>query len=247
MGINLKDELAAYKSLTELLTKAEETRILYQTLRLPLPDPLRRLLGSNGNSAVSGSAAGKSHIASPIPPMPPEAESDWAWVKVEECSPHTLVKAVLRRDPEPTKSKDIYEKVVALGLRVSLGTVSNAATRLQTYGILDRDDENRWLLKKTEEAGIIHEGYVWGPRGTFTSQELAAHRREAILYILSKFPGGLQMAQITAQLQAADWLRAEVNKYLTKGDVENLAGANKIHRIAGHSKKWQLTQHEEAT
>jgi len=242
--VNLKNEMEATKSLLELLQKADETRALYQKLRLPLPDPLKRLLGSGNNGSGLNSGTGTISTESPIPPMPPEADSDWAWVKTVDCSPHTLVKALLRQSPDPAKSKELYEKIAQLGLRVSLGTVSNAANRLQTYGILDRDSEDRWFLLKQEEAGVIHEGYLWGPKSTFNPPELAAHRREAILFILSKSAGGLQMAQITAQLRAADWLRADVNKDLTKGDVEKLVGENKIHRMPGYSKKYQVSHSE---
>ncbi len=244
MGINLKGEMEATKSLLELLAKADETRSLYEKLRLPLPDPLRRLLGSNANGLRSSSMNGSTAVESPVPPMPPEADSDWAWVKLEDCSPHTLAKAILRQSPEPLRSKEIYEKVVGYGLNVSLGTVSNAATRLETYEIFTRDTEGRWHMAKPDEAGVVHEGYLWGPRDTFSSQELAAHRRDAILFILSNAAGGLQMAQITAQLRAVDWLRADVNKDLTKGDVEKLLGQGKIHRMPGYSKKYQLTHSE---
>lgn len=236
--------MEATRSLLELLAKADETRSLYEKLRLPMPDPLRRLLGSNSNGAHGSSMNGSFAMDSPVPPMPPEADSDWAWVKLVDCSPHTLAKAILRQSPEPLRSKELYERVAGYGLSVSLGTVSNAATRLQTYGVFTRDLEGRWHMAKPDEAGVIHEGYLWGPKETFAPQELAAHRRQAIIFILSKTAGGLQMAQITAQLRAVDWLRAEVNKDLTKGDVEKLVGEGKIRRMPGYSKKYQMSQLE---
>ena len=89
----------------------------------------------------------------------------------------TLIKALLRGS-EGLRSKELYEQIIPLGIEASLGTVSNAAVRLEGHGIVTRGDDQRWKLVKPEMAGVIGErGYVWGPADSFTMQELAAHRR----------------------------------------------------------------------
>ncbi|MGC2193227.1 MAG: hypothetical protein WA628_01040 [Terriglobales bacterium] len=237
MPVSLKDELAASKMLVDLLEKAEQTRQFYQGLRLPLPDALRRLLGSNGTGLETGTGSAASFK---LPAMPPEAGDDWAWILVKECSPGTLIKVLLRQPKTALRSKELFERINALDVVASLGTVSNAAVRLETQEVITRDPQGAWTLAKSDEAGILYEGYVWGPQSIFTVHELAAHRREAILQILRKWPGGLQMVQLTEHLRQLEWLRAPVNKDLVKADLDRLQGEGKVRRALGHSKKWVL-------
>ena len=217
--------------LVDLLEKAEQTRQFYQGLRLPLPDALRRLIGSKGVGATSEFK---------LPAMPPEATDDWTWIPLAESSPVTLVRALLRVATAPLKSKELYEQANAMGINVSLGTISNAAVRLETQQIIRRDDDGAWLIAKPDQAGVILEEHMWGPQSIFTAQELAAHRREAVLQILGKWPGGLQMVQLTEHLRQLEWLRAPVNKDLVKADLDRLQGENRVRRALGHSKKWVL-------
>jgi hypothetical protein len=223
--------------LVDLLEKAEETRRVYQSLRLPLPDALRRLIGSNGTDEAGGAASGFK-----LPAMPPEAADDWTWIPLAESSPGTLVRALLHVATGPLKSKELYEQINAMGINASLGTVSNAAVRLETQEIIRRDVGGGWVIAKPDQAGIISEGHMWGPQSIFTAQELAAHRREAIIQLLRKWSGGLQMVQLTEQLRQLDWLRAPVNKDLVKADLDRLQGENKVRRALGHSRKWVLVE-----
>lgn len=236
MAVNLKAELEASKSLVDLLELADRTRQLYQSARLPLPDALRRLLGSN-NTQHDGYSATLAQSA--VPPNPPEAEHDWAWVPLSESAPVTLIKALLRRN-DGLRSKELYEQIAALEIEASLGTVSNAAVRLESHGIIVRDvDSQAWKLVKPEMAGVIGDGYVWGPPDSFTMQELAAHRRQAILQLLGANHGGLQLVQLTEELRKLGWVRAPINKDLLKGDMDWLLGKHKVRRI-GNSRKWGL-------
>src|SRR5262245_48124969 len=129
--------------LVDLLEKAEETRRFYQSLRLPLPDALRRLIGSNSSSESVGVSGGFK-----LPTMPPEAADDWTWIPLAESSPGTLVRALLRVARAPLKSKELYEQINAMGISASLGTVSNAAVRLETQEIIIRDVSGGWLIAK---------------------------------------------------------------------------------------------------
>jgi hypothetical protein len=235
MAVNLKAELEASKSLVELLELADRTRQLYQSARLPLPDALRRLLGSNGN-LDEGIIAGA--LQKIVPPIPPEAEADWSWVPQNEGAPMTLIKAILRANPTPLRSTELHERIVQLGIDASLGTVSNAAVRLEGNGIIKRED-GCWSLINVKEAGVIFGGHIWGPRETFTAQELAAHRRLAILQILAAKTGGLQLVQITEELRRTEWVHAPINKDLVKADMDGLLGKRKVRRI-GNSRKWGL-------
>ena len=234
MAVNLKAELEASKSLVELLELADRTRQLYQGARLPLPDALRRLLGSNGVPQTGYSTP----LAQAIPPIPPEAEHDWAWVPLVECSPITLIKALLRGS-DGLRSKELYEQITPLGIEASLGTVSNAAVRLESHGIVTREDDQRWKLVKPELSGVISEGYVWGPADSFTMQELAAHRRQAILQLLGANHGGIQLVPLTEELRKLGWVKAPISKDLLKGDMDWLLARNKVRRI-GNSRKWGL-------
>jgi hypothetical protein len=235
MAVNLKAELEASRSLVELLELADRTRQLYQSARIPLPDALRRLLGSG----VGGDELAAVIPQPSLPPSPPEADADWSWIPLTDGAPTSLIKAILRGQNEGMRSKDLYERIRSFGARSSLGSVSNAAVKLQEQGVLERSDDGSWKLLKSEAAGIIHEGHLWGPKNTFRPQELAAHRRGAILYVLRINPGGLQLAQITDQLRRMDWIRAPINKDLVKGDMDWLLGERKVRRIT-NSRKWVL-------
>ena len=137
------------------------------------------------------------------------------------------------------RSKELYRRIIPLGIEASLGTVSNAAVRLESHGIVTRGDDQRWKLAKPEMAGVIGEGYVWGAADSFTMQELAAHRRQAILQLLGANHGGLQLVQLTEELRRLGWVRAPINKDLLKGDMDWLLGKHKVRRI-GNSRKWGL-------
>jgi len=98
-----------------------------------------------------------------------------------------------------------------------------------------------WSLLSPESAPILHDGYIWGPPEIFTTQELAVHRREAILHLLRFYRAGLQTSQIIELLQKCAWVHAPVNKELVQDDVQLLSKAEKIRR-RGNSRKWELAR-----
>jgi hypothetical protein len=228
--------MEAYRALANLLEQAERTRSLFQQAGVSVPDTLQRLL--RGDSTASGSNAGSIFR----PPAPPEAEPDWVWISIADTTATTLSLAIVRGTREPLTTREIRERIVALGStheRVLVGTVANAGTRAAQHGDISRDEEGRWILLKKEAAAIIHEGNVWGPPRVFQMQELAAHRRDAIVHLLRQNPVGLQQMQISAMLKQGDQLSSEIpsNKDLIKADMEAMNGA-RVRRV-GNSKKWE--------
>ena len=81
-------------------------------------------------------------------------------------------------------------------------------------------------------------GICGGPREIFQKSEIAGHRRDAILHVLSNFDSGLQTRQLVEQLGRCSWVHAPVNKDLIKTDLEMLAELGKVRR-RGNSKKWE--------
>jgi hypothetical protein len=77
----------------------------------------------------------------------------------------------------------------------------------------------------------------------FGIHDVAAHRRESILHILSGYTTGLQIVQIVDQLRKCSWVHAPVNKDLLKADMEVLQEREKARR-RGNSKKWEALKTE---
>jgi hypothetical protein len=124
---------------------------------------------------------------------------------------------------------------------VSSGSISNIGTRLNGKSIQRQDDG--WVIVDPSKAGIIKDGFLWGPPSIFEKHELAAHRRDAILHLLKHYNAGLQAVQIVEQLHNCHWIQAPINKDLLKADLEVLQQAGKIRR-RGNSKKWELVANE---
>lgn len=89
-------------------------------------------------------------------------------------------------------------------------------------------------------APILFEGRLWGPANIFQKYEIADHRREAILWLLQKFPGQ-QIVQIVERLQDCEWVRAPKNKDLVKADMQILEKDGLVER-RGNTRKWQLVE-----
>jgi hypothetical protein len=207
---------------------------------MSLPEPLKRLLAVNGaGNAVSGPPA----IPAPQkPPMPPGAKSDWVYIQEKDATATSIALAILNGSKEPIRAKEIIEKVTAILPNVLRGSINNIGSRLAESRLIDRTEEG-WTLAKPESAGIIHEGNLWGPREIFQKSELAAHRRDAIIHVLSNFDSGLQVRQLVEQLSRCSWVHAPVNKDLVKVDLEILAELGKVRR-RGNSKKWEGVREE---
>lgn len=233
-------EQQAIQSLMRLLEHAKECEGLYVRARMSLPEPLKRLLAVNGTgNAVAGPPA----IPAPQkPPMPPGAKSDWIYIQEKDATPTSIALAILHGSKEPIRAKEIIVKVTAILPNVLRGSINNIGSRLAESGLIYRTREG-WTLAKIESAGILYEGNLWGPRDIFQKSELAAHRRDAILHVLSNFDSGLQTRQLVEQLGRCSWVHAPVNKDLLKADLEILSRLGKVRR-RGNSKKWEVIKGE---
>ena len=167
-----------------------------------------------------------------------EVGDDWISVAIDETTATSLVLAVLRQAKEPLPAKEVVEMVTHINPHIPRGSINNIGTWLART-IIHRTDEG-WRLLDPPRAGIICDGYLWGPKGIFDKQEIAAHRREAILQILRAFPSGLQTVQFVDQLRATPWVHAPASKDLVKADMELLEGYGKVRKIS-NSRKWCLS------
>jgi hypothetical protein len=238
-------EEEAYKSVMALLEQARMCQQLHERAGLALPERVQRLLGLSSNGPGKPHVQARSTIS--IPPLnypkPKDATGDWLSIDVKDAQATTVALAVLRGEGVPMRAKDVTAKVSAYLPNVTGGTLANAATRLVDEGIIERTEDG-WKLLKPTEAGIIHEGRLWGTRSIFGKQELAAHRRESIIHILTYFTGGLQIVQIVEQLNSCAWMQAPANKDLLKADIEILAADKRKIRRVGNTRKWTLAQSE---
>jgi hypothetical protein len=169
--------------------------------------------------------------------MPPAAKSDWVWIRQEDATPTSIALALLRAAKEPVRARDIVAQVMEILPNVPKGSVNNIGTRLS--GKLIGRTEDGWRLISQDSAGMLNEGYLWGPREIFQKYELAAHRRDVILHVLVFFQSGLQSRQLLDQLRHCAWVHAPANKDLLKADLEVLDKEQKIRRV-GNSGKWEL-------
>lgn len=235
MTHNLKAEMEAYRSLADLLEQAEKVRGLFERAGSSLPDALQRLVKSNGHVRTqSPDAAFK-----PTNP-PPECDSDCVWVDLKSATAGTLALAVLRASNSPLTTREIHERVQKLpGMGdVLMGTIANTGTRAFENKAITRTENGHWQLVDPDKAPLIHGEHVWGNPNAFQMQELAAHRRNAIVHLLRQSPVGLQQMQIVAQLRQNDLVHPAipVSKSLVKADLEAMDG--RVRR-RGNSKKWE--------
>lgn len=238
-------EQEAVRSLMDLYEQAKKCQGLYGRARMGLPEPLQRFLGMSENGAKFPAVRPERNLAQVPPPErnnePQEAGPEWICIAVADATPTSVALAVMRSAGGSIRSRDVSERVVELLPNVPHGSVANIGTRLD--GILIQRGESGWQLTKPDSAGVIHEGFLWGPPSIFGKQELAAHRRDAILHILKHFSTGLQTIQLVEQLRNCAWVKAPVNKDLVKADMEVLQDKGKVRR-RGNSKKWEAVRDE---
>lgn len=235
-------EEQAFRSLSELYASARRTKELFETAGLPLPDALKRIIGMN-----EATAKDSQRIVIPPPEVrsrPQGVGPGWIAVDIADSTPLTIVPAVLRKQASPIRNKDLVANVTELLPQVASGSVTNTLSRLKAPGIIDRVDDG-WVLAKPESAAVIHDGKLWGPSSVFQKTEIASHRRAVIVYLLGRFPSGLQALQITEHLHSCEWLHAPVNKDLVKMDLQALVEDKKIRR-RGNTKKYELAPEREA-
>ena len=237
----IQSETEAIQSLVSLYEQARRCRELYDRAQMALPEPLKRFLGLDQPEHKSSAPTRlTANIPAPQKKRPDGADADWLWVNARECSPTTLIPAVLRAASEPLSAKAVIEAVTNLAPQLVTGSIYNASTRLQRTGIINRSGgrHGKWELKKPETAAVIDDGFLWGAKSMFLKDELAAHRREAIMHVLKHFEMGLELVQIVEQLRNCSWVKAPVNKDLLKADVEIMEAAHKIRR-RGNTRKWE--------
>jgi hypothetical protein len=240
----IKAEQEAYRGMTELLERVQDVQQLFERAGLALPERFQRLLEAPANGAKERAVTrGASRVPPLVYPAPVEATGEWISIDMKEAQATCVALAVLRAEGAPIRPKDLNTRVASILPDVTSGTLANAGTRLADDNIIDRTDDG-WSLLKKEGAGVIHEGRIWGPPKIFGKQEIAAHRREAVLHVLANFPTGLQIVQIVEQLKGCSWVHAPVNKDLLKGDMNILLDEkHKVKRV-GHSRKFTLAHGE---
>jgi hypothetical protein len=234
-------ESAAARSLVDLFEQAKKCQQLYEQAHMALPEPLRRVLGLNGSD---GRNVGPKAPAIPAPERrdaPKEATADWVRIDAKAASTTAITLAVLRSAKKPMRARDLNDRVLAILPNILRGSISNVGTRLEGT-LIQRTDEG-WSLIDPNKAGIVHNGFLWSPIEALGKQEIAAHRREAIVYILQLFNSGLQIVQIVEHLGNCEWVHAPMNKDLVKIDVQILSEEGKVRR-RGNTKKWEFVPPE---
>jgi hypothetical protein len=235
----LTAEQDAYQSVVELYQQIQKSVQLHQRAGLQIPDVLRRAMSVNGSGSKSnGRVASVSHIPAPMwRNKPDEAKPDWIRVELKQCTPTALVLAILRESKGPVRHRDLVTRVSEILPHVPSGSISNVGTRLE--GKLIERTPDGWKLIDIQSAGIMKDGALWGPPSIFGKYELAAHRREAILYLLEHHETGLELVQIVEELRKCSWVHAPTNKDLVKGDIEILDSDGAIRR-RGNTRKWEV-------
>src|SRR5882724_10941898 len=168
-------EREAFAKLVKLLTDAEECKRLFEAAGMPIPDTLKRVLGTaNGHGKMSVP------LLSIIPPhranRPSESEEGWISVPIEEATATSLVLANLRDSDKSLPARRVVELVIGINPKIPRGSINNIGTRLS--GTLIKRGDDGWSLVDRKNAPLLRDGFLWGPRAVFDKQELAAHRRE---------------------------------------------------------------------
>lgn len=235
MARDFKATAEAYQKFAKALEELEASRRLFEAAGEPLPEKLKEFFGlhRNGRSVTP--------LVTIMPPprkhRPNDAEDDWISIPIKDATATSLVLSILRRTGKPLSAKDVVESVAELNPLITRGSIHNIGTRLDAKSIKRTDDG--WTAIDPSKAAVIDGEYLWGPKEIFDKQELAAHRREAILTILRSIPGGLQTVQIVEMLRGTEWVHAPASKDLVKADMELLEAHNKVRR-SGNSKKWVI-------
>src|SRR5260370_32742253 len=233
MPRDFKATAEAYQKFAQALEELESSRKLFELAGEPLPEKLKEFFGINRNHGRA------SEISVTITPpqrvsRPEEAADEWLSIPVKDATATSLVLAVLRKTNRPVPAKEVVELVHRMNPMLTGGSIHNIGTRLDGK-IIHRSDAG-WTLIDVDKAGFVHDGYLWGPKQIFDKQELAAHRREAILTILKGIPGGLQTVQLVELLRSTAWVQAPASKDLVKADMELLEAHSKVRKISNSRK-----------
>lgn len=237
---DLQNQIEATESYLRLLNEARECRKLYLRAGMQLPPLLAMMFEEQNQGAVQLTLGmgGPDIDSSRLSTKPPEAEDDWISLRAEDASPTTVALALLRgQNGRPIRAKDLSDLVTAILPHVASGSIYNLLNRLENESLAFEVEEG-WEVRDEDVAGIISRGYLWSPPERLTKMDLAAHRREAILHLLTK-DRYLQVMQIVNKLRNWSWVHAPINKDLVKDDMQVLEKKGRARRI-GDSRNWEL-------
>lgn len=234
----LTAEQDAAQSLVELYQQVQKCMLLHQRAGLPLPEPVRKILTNGAVAKSAVRARPVTHIPAPLwGGRPGEAKPDWIRVDVKHCTPTPIALAILRSSKGPMRHRDLSNRVNEILPNVPSGSVSNIGTRLGGK-LIDKTPAG-WKLIDPQEAGVIKDGFLWGPPSVFGKYELAGHRRESIIYLLEQHETGLELVQIVEELRKCPWVHAPINKDLVKEDIHILDKDGTLRR-RGNTRKWEI-------
>lgn len=234
-------ERKAAESLARFYGVASECLTLHEAAGMALPDTLLRIF-SDQNASFSLRSPAIMIPAIERRRVPREANEEWISIQAKAGTPTTLALALLRKASHPLRPKELLDMVGKILHDVSSGSVYNLGFRLEKEGTLLKSDQG-WTLAKPELAPLLEDDLLWGPRTVFAKQDIAAHRREAIIHILGMDRSGLQIVQLVERLLGCPWVKAPVNKDLLKADMQILEKEGLVRR-RGNSGKWEVIPEE---
>jgi hypothetical protein len=174
---------------------------MFDEARAEYPPPLKRLLGVVAGG-VEPEGSEKIRVDPPSTPhRPTGVPTDWIYVPIAALNVQTFVLGLLRDATGPVPVQQIIAEARERLPEVSDGTIANIGTRLEAQGAISRSKGEGWILKDESRAPLLSGKYAWGASDMFAVHELAARRREMIVYLLGRFREGLQNLQILARLE----------------------------------------------
>lgn len=160
-------------------------------------------------------------------------------VKVQEASLRTLTLAVLEGSTVPMVAAEINRIVRSLRPSTPSNSVYNLLRHIGVNG-LAYFAAGGWSIARGRSVVSFQGQYISGPPHHLMAQDLAANRREVVLFLLKQQPG-LRVMQITRCLSGLAWLQAPVNKNLIQCDLEDLRKRELAIRL-NPSKQWYVFQ-----
>lgn len=234
--MNTASRSPSEKIFAEFLQWMEQGRKIssqFRQLGQTVPAELNNAVGNRGNTL------GPSSMEIPVPPphqpgRPSVAGDDWICIPASEVFARTLVLAILN-DGECTL-KELHKRVKRFLPKTSEGTLYNIGSQLD--GTVIKRTDNGWSLIGAVTAPVLSDNHIWGPPSVFQKQDLASHRREAIVHLLTMHPNGLRVVPILKMLGDASWMKAPISKDLLKEDFKVLERERQARQLG--SKNWTV-------
>lgn len=244
MGLQgrLEAEQEAYIALGQYLAAAQSVVDKFARAELPIPDPLRRLLGDTAEEGERSRP--KMSISAPTPPPRPSAAGrDSIWVAIGDATPTSIVLGLLRIADRPISPSEMVDMTRKYKPSVNQGTVYNLGKRLRGHQI--ENSVEGWKLKSKDDAPMIHDGFLWGTPDVFQSYDIAAFRRTVVRHVLeAAAPDGLMAMQIVRFMQNFRNPRVKTDKTLIKVDLDILQREGRAKQIS-NSRKWTASDRKE--